>query len=272
MAIDGTNGDDPSWRPSPSLKVIVSTYADVSRMSFGWIEQAVPGLVSRANELAPSLSDMELYLGTPDWKSKTRRYNDKNLMAGLEGLASGDLDMLTVSTHAFAMTAFVHSEPIEKRLVSTFEFWIGDAAMPHAAEFQTPLVNLVMEGAAEVDACTAYVNIDCEGDPYRDAIICQGEMYPGFLRYVYGYYWFTVLSASHLDVLTEHGRIIGDAPVFKVHEIDGDRVGLQLAESMLDYSDDQLRALRTFLDPLLRPGPLAGYTPRGRTFETEDRT
>jgi YD repeat-containing protein len=46
--------------------------------------------------------------------------------------------------------------------------------------------------------------------------------------------------------------------------------GFQLSESMLDFSDEQLLALREFLEPLLRPGFL-DPDPRGRTFETDHR-
>ena len=269
MTDDLSNDGDETLVPYLQAAAIVSSYADPDRMSFDWLERFVPDLVERSNALIGSDSTRDLYLGTSDWRSKHRKYSAKTFSTGVEGLRAGTLDMLTVSTDAFSMVAFLKADPIEKRLVSTFEFWLKRAT-PYAGLFQDELLKLVVEGSVETDSATAYVNIDEDDDPYRDAIICEAEMYPGFLRHVYGYYWFTVLSPSHIAVLAEHDRRIEDAPVFELREIAGGRVGLQLSESILDYSDDQLKALRTFLGPLLRPGPL-GSRPTGRTFETEDR-
>jgi hypothetical protein len=262
--------DDDGSLDEPYRFVVmnISTYSDPGKMFFDWMLRLIPDLmatsVASGVDRRPSLG-----FGTPDWGSKQRRYSEKNLLLGVEGLRSGTLDLLDLDVGSFQMATLLGSEPLEKRVVSTLEFWLK----PYEP-LQAPLLRAIKAGATEVDACTAYITVDEENDPYRRAVLSPAStiIYPGLCRYVHGYYWYTVLSRSHLDVLATRGRRIDEAPVFQIDDLGAGRIGLQHLESMLEYSDEQLLALRAFLDPLLRPGRLDPNPVRGRTFETEDRS
>jgi hypothetical protein len=259
--------DDSTDEPFRFVTMNVTSFADPHRMSLDWLQHAVTELMEVAAGLGKDLHP-ELFFGTPDWRWKPRKYNEKNLAAGIEGLRDGTLDSLDVTTDVFQMETFLDSGPLEKRVPSSIHF----SSRLHA-EAQEPLVRAIKAGSVAADACTAYITVDEEADPYRRVIITEprNEIYPGFLRYVHGYYWYTVVSPSHIKVLAEHNRRVDDAPVFSIDHIDGGRIGLQLSESLVEYSDEQLLALREFLDPLLRPGVLDGNPHRNRTFETQDR-
>jgi hypothetical protein len=250
---------------SPTVQIF--SYTAPGEMSFEWFSRAVFELA----EVAALLGDpgkIELTLEAPDWSWKRRKFNQKNLDIGLARLTDGTLDRVSVSSALFSARTFLHGELFEERLPSHFDFF----AKPDA-RFQDPLVRALLEGTAATSACTAFLTVDEAIDAYSYAILPPGGLdhFPGFLNYVHGYYWYTVLSPSHIARLAERGRHIEDAPVFRVDELVGDRVGLQLSELMLDYSDEQLLALREFLDPLLRPGRLSPAPRYGRTFETHDR-
>jgi hypothetical protein len=266
--LDDDEDDDSLDEPYRFVAMDISTYADHSTMSFDWLLRLIPDLLATSVTLGvhprPSLG-----FGTPDWGSKQRKYTEKNLLLGVDGLRSGTLDLLDLDAGSFQMAALLGSEPLEKRVVSRLKFWLK----PYEP-LQETLLRAIKAGATEVDACTAYITVDEEHNPYECTILSPAStiMYPGLCRYVHGYYWYTALSRSHVDVLATRGRRIDDAPVFQIDDLGEGRIGLQLSESMLDYSDEQLLALRAFIDPLLRPGRLNPNPVRGRTFETEDRS
>jgi hypothetical protein len=266
--LDDDEDDDSLDEPHRFVAMDISTYADPSTMSFDWLLRVIPDLL--ATSVAVGVGRRQsLGFGTPDWGSKQRRYTEKNLLLGVDGLRNGTLDLLDLDADPVQMMTLLHSGPIEKRVASTVRFWLK----PHEHHQET-LLRAIKAGATEVDACTAYITVDEEHNPYECAILSPAStiIYPGLCRYVHGYYWYTVLSPSHLKVLATTGRRIDDAPVFQIDDLGAGRTGLQLSQSMLEYSDQQLLALRAFLDPLLRPGHLNPNPVRGRTFETEDRS
>lgn len=139
-------GDGEDAVPYRATYAIVSTYADVADMSFGWLERFLPDLVESTNTLLASETEPKIYLGTPDWKSKYRKYRAKSFAEGLAGLRDGTLDMFTVSTYGASMRAFLHPEPIEKRLVSTFELWLHSELTPSLGDYQERLLDIVIAG------------------------------------------------------------------------------------------------------------------------------
>lgn len=125
-------------------------------------------------------------------------------------------------------------------------------------ELQDRLVEVMKSAAMRCDGSYGHMTFDRTMHAYEDAV---GRSFVEGARecreWARGYYWGNFLSRVHIERLGGIDRVLKEAPCHLVEDLSGGRgelVYLQLTPSVVDFSDEELRALRDFLAPVLPPG------------------
>jgi hypothetical protein len=118
-------------------------------------------------------------------------------------------------------------------------------------------VDLGKEAACALEAVTGYLTYDDRrsgtDSPYESRFTLQEGLLHA-REFARGYYWGNFLGAEQVRRLGGFEQLRA-APVHVVERVcrDPEIVYLQLSEDLRTYSNDELRALRDFLRPVLRP-------------------
>lgn len=88
--------------------------------------------------------------------------------------------------------------------------------------------------------------------PFENYYKIEPFIKPGYSQYVRGYFWMNYLSYLHIARLGGFDDIAKHAPGYSQKNWTSG-IQLQLSDDINDYSDDQLKELRTFLSPLFPP-------------------
>lgn len=86
--------------------------------------------------------------------------------------------------------------------------------------------------------------------PYENYHGINPYLKPGYYNDIKGYFWATYLSEAHIKRLGGEEYIVNHAPAFII-KMEHPGMLLQLTNNINNYSDEQLRSLRTFLFSLL---------------------
>jgi hypothetical protein len=140
-------------------------------------------------------------------------------------------------------------------------------------ELQDRLVDVMKAAAVTCNGSYGHITFDRTMHAYEDAVgrsFVKGTT--ECREWARGYYWGNFLSRVHIERVGGIDRVLKEAPCYLVEDLSGGRgelVYLQLTPSVVDFSDEELRALRDFLAPVLPPGrPNYHYRgPRIRAFE-----
>lgn len=150
--------------------------------------------------------------------------------------------------------------------VATRLKWVTLAVVGREEVSQSQWIALADEAMLHLSAATGYLTVDSASDAtaYEDEVglVPVREGLRTCDEYVRGYAWGTYLTARHIDRLGGIGRIRRQAPVVDVRDVsrDGyDVLFLQAADKLLDVTDDQLRALKAYLAPVLHPPTASEY-------------
>lgn len=265
-----TDDHNSAYSPTPFLTAFFVTTRPVSELRFDWIVNGISGLLRDFERAIPA--DVRRYPTTiapllpGQWGGKRVRFSVEKLGAIMTSLMSGIYD--TVDIEFSFGSLVVHVGPNE----STFKLLLSsDIPLGRIDILQEKVVDFVLEGAIQGRAEGGYVNFDNDADPYTGFIIPDPSHDPHRSQRVFGYYWLSLLSPLQVKLLAGTGRLIENAPVYKICELESGYVALQLSESIGNHSDAQLMDLREFLSPLLKPGKIMPGPRYGRVFETVDR-
>jgi hypothetical protein len=127
-------------------------------------------------------------------------------------------------------------------------------------DIQRTLVDLMIEGAIAFDAAQGFMTLDRVGNQTAHELLTQqayGVSMQSSREWVRGYQWGTLLTGSLIDRLGGIKRLEVNAPVHATRtfeRLDGSKgIFLQLTPDIRAVSDDQLRSLKHFFAPFLRP-------------------
>jgi hypothetical protein len=179
----------------------------------------------------------------------------------LDFLAFADLPGATAGGEAAAEQCLGNSDDIRHRVFA----WHGPCCAPDdiAERIAVALRALAvdLDGVAGFATLDAWRGISDGGSPYENA----RAILDGLRRsreWARGYYWLTVIGARHVERLGGEAALDGVRDWAGVELLDtrgGDRIAIvTLAAHPKDVDESQLRALRSFLRPILLPGHSRG--------------
>jgi hypothetical protein len=246
------------------------SYADASTFDMGWLEDGLARLVERAT---PGTEVVIEAAERGTFGSKKFAFVPGRLDHVWLGMRNGKYDLITIYAGDGWGTIHRASEDRHGHYIAGSFGESSDIGLAHVdAVVQELAIELFLAGAEAWSAATGYMNFDHDSDPYGRHVRTEFEGHPTMGGRVFGYYWLTLLSPAHIAGLEANGRSVATAPVFRVRALPSGGVVLQLSESILAYSDEQLLALREFLLPLLCPGTVFEPPPLGlRVFENRFR-
>jgi hypothetical protein len=235
----------------PLLLVEIDTFAPLAErreLSVAWAQR----LRKELDELVGDAREGELDLVFADGRDRSSSYTQRSWKRAIDDLASGSLTYLALQLDGggFELEAAPVGHPGAARRL-TFR-------VPHGADAQKRVAELAKELAVAVEAATGYVTLDRPAglaSPFERAISADPlEARLHARELVLGYFWGTFLSGGHVERLGGANSVREEAPVLRVEEL-GPITFLQLTERVDDTPEDALRALRSYLAPLLPTGP-----------------
>jgi hypothetical protein len=127
-------------------------------------------------------------------------------------------------------------------------------------DLQSEWISQGKRAAQDFEAATGFITIDYAGayeSPYE--VRTRRYWLDGWKEsheWLRGYYWGNFLSERHIRVLGGMKRIAAEAPCDIVEDLSNgrqERAYLQVGPNVDDVSDEALRKLRDFLEPVLPP-------------------
>ncbi len=134
---------------------------------------------------------------------------------------------------------------------------VKDDSQHVCLEYQK-LIEMVL---ANIDCVGGFITLDCMGSYCS---FSPHERYVGltylrasekFDKYFRGYSWGNYLSKNHVKLLGGIEKIKKEAPVYLVKPLSDNGAYLQLTENVDDVSDEDLRKLKRYFQPVLPKAP-----------------
>lgn len=213
--------------------------------------------------------------------SQEHPYSARAWTRAAERFARGELSYLGI-TAAFGEDADAAADELGDRNTVAFAFDLGGEEMGHAhrvwfhvtgdlldgavpRELQERFLAMVAGLARAADAATGFITYDHGGGDESPFELGTGRPPEVALRecehILRGYYWANILSKHHIDVLGGLMRVREEAPAVAADVIDEHApvILLRLTGDINQVSDEELAALRAYLQPVLPPD--RGYDP-----------
>lgn len=205
--------------------------------------------------------------------TRRRRFSDGELRTLLSRLRDGEVGMFSLTLDVVDADGLVTGhgagidvdlEPFERSeapatIIVSAPRWFFSTALQ---TYQRDLVEVITSAATTFEAATGYLTLDRDVAAYeqwvgRDEVTALIEC----RRWLRGYYWGNILSGEHIRALGGLERVLDDAPCAVKRDLtagENHMVYLQLTEDLDHFDDDELRALRDFLAPVLPSGVAKG--------------
>lgn len=147
--------------------------------------------------------------------------------------------------------------------INTFSFALSERLFNYSIpeQIQIKFKNLFKTIVKEMNSVTGFISYETSAagpkgsiTHYENYYLLNPDQLPGYTEHLRGYFWFNLLTTDHIRKLGGPEFIQKNAPCayMETIEINGETgLLLQLSADINDYTDVQLRELRTFLLPLL---------------------
>lgn len=257
-----------NWRRDLFLEI--DTFAPASEIGAGVAEVLQ---LLRLAVIEPALGQLPVgrprFSWSPTNGSSTRRYkvSDSNWELLREAAAGGGLGHFVFDDGATGLdpvdSGFLVAELV---LRQRSEFTIGWAhsfevrcsrrlADDLSVDLQRRWIQLGKAACVELCASTGFITYDNMrgGSPFERFMQIRDGLRTAD-RFARGYFWGTFLGPMQVAALRGVDAIMRAAPCERVELLGEERVYLQITSDIRDVTREQMRALREFLQPVLRNG------------------